>query len=732
MEPKDRLVIVSNRLPITLRRFGDDWRAHPSSGGLVTAMNPILHRSSGVWIGWPGDSSGAGEAKRQDAIDRWGQPGQYVTVDLPPKIAEHFYEGYSNQTLWPLFHSLPSRLVFDQSGWNAYVEANKRFCDVVLKHVQPGDMIWVHDYHLMLLPRLLRDALPDARIGFFLHIPFPTSELFRLLPGRETLLRGFLGADLLGFQTHAYLQHFRSALLRIIGMESRINQVDVGGRAVRLEALPIGIAPEEFRDLLNTSKEAAECLEQYQRQFRGRRILLAVDRLDYTKGIPERLRAYRRLLEMAPELRGEVILLQVAVPSRERVPSYAQLRHEVNELVGEISGQFATPDWTPVVYMQKELSRAHLVALYAVADVGWVTPLRDGMNLVAKEYVVCNRRNGVLVLSELAGAAAEMGEALLVNPFDEEESAKVVARALSLPVEERRERLAALRKRVERNHVFAWGERFVSYLSKAAFSRTQRRSGEPASLDLPAVTSSYRKARNRLLFLDYDGTLTPYVNRAPPTPDLLRLLKGLVAQPGNHVALVSARRRDDLQRWFGGFRALWLAAEHGAMLRPGDSRTWKRLQPAVSDGWKERVLPVLDHFVDRVPGSLVEEKEYSLIWHYWMADPEFGEWLANELVAMLEEMLAETELCAIRGRQFVEIRPPWINEGQVVTELLAACPESDFRLAVGDDRANEDLFEALDREAWTVHVGKGYSQARFSLPNSESVFELLQEFAGAG
>jgi trehalose 6-phosphate synthase/phosphatase len=326
------------------------------------------------------------------------------------------------------------------------------------------DIIWVHDYHLMLLPQLLRQSLPDARIGFFLHTPFPSSEVFRIIPGREKLLQGLLGADVLAFQTESHLEHFRSAMAHVLGIESRSSRLEIDGRTVRLQALPIGIAPGEFTGLLE-QEEAAHHLAELKRRFDGHKVLLGVDRLDYTKGIPERLRAYRRLLNNMPDLRERVVLLQVAVPSRARISGYERLRREVNELVGEINGHLGTPTWTPVIYIRRGIPRSQLVALYAAADVGWVTPLRDGMNLIAKEYVTCKTDgNGVLVLSEFAGAAEELKEALLVNPFDEERTADVIKLALSLPEEERRQRMLALRKRVVRGNVFDWSQRFLSSL----------------------------------------------------------------------------------------------------------------------------------------------------------------------------------------------------------------------------------------------------------------------------
>lgn len=730
--PTGRLLIVSNRLPLALTRAGGGVTAEPSAGGLATAMRPVLEGSRGLWIGWPGE---VGEEARP-VLARWKEAHGYVAVELPKTIARGFYHGYANGTLWPLFHEFPSRLVFDPEDWDAYVAANLRFRDAVLAEYRPGDLVWIHDYHLMLLPRLLREALPEASLGFFLHIPFPPSDVFRILPRREELLHGLLGADFIAFQTHGHLQHFRSSLMRLLGLSSRMDRVLVDGRCVTLEALPIGIAPWEFTALLDDAPSVGASLEQLRRRYAGQRLLLAVDRLDYTKGIPERLRAYRRLLRRCPELRGKVVLIQVAVPTRERVLRYRDLQVEVHQLVGEINGEFAAPDWTPLVYIRRSMPRDELVALYAAADVGWVTPLRDGMNLVAKEYVACQRGGaGVLVLSEFAGAAAEMGEAVLVNPYDEDRTAGAIERALALPADERRDRMAALWSRIVRNNSMAWAERFLAQLREAVRQRVQGASGGPVKLPQETLVRAFHAARGRLLLLDYDGTLVPYAARprdAVPSSGLPDLLTRLATLPRTRVALVSGRTREALDAWFGSTPGLWLVAEHGALLRPPDKTEWETLRPHVPAQWKERVRPVLEHFVDRTPGSLIEEKDYALVWHYRMSDPEFGEWLGNELVATLDELLAETELRAVRGHMSVEVKLAWANKGEAVTHLDDGDFAPDFRLALGDDSTDEDLFERLPPDAWTIRVGPGPSRARFRLPHTESVLALLRTLAEEG
>jgi trehalose 6-phosphate synthase/phosphatase len=724
-----RLIVVSNRLPLTLQKTEEGWTTARSSGGLASAMNPLRQKGGGDWIGWAGSGGGQDDPRRRAILTEWAEKERCFAVDLPEDVAVGFYEGYANQTLWPVFHNFLSQLKFDAKSWEAYVEANRIFSRDVVKHYRPDDLIWVHDYHLMLLPQMLREKLPDAAIGFFLHIPFPSSEIFPVLPRREELLEGLIGADLIAFQTHGHLQQFRAALLRVLGMETKIAELAVGNRPVRLEALPIGISPDEFMHLLKDDDRTAQQYAEWVERYRGRKVLLAVDRLDYTKGIPERLRAFAHLLQSSPGLKERVVLIQIAVPTREAIDTYQDLQTEVNRLVGEINGKLGTPQWTPLVYINRSIERSELVGLYKLADVCWIGSLRDGMNLVAKEYVACKPDgDGVLVLSEFAGAAAEMGEALLINPYDEDRTAAVIERALTLDEQERRLRMTALHKRVLRNDVFHWGDRFLAALQEAISERGGYADTQPQRLRPSEIHDAYINSNRRLLIVDYDGTLIPFAKRpqqaVPPVP-VLDLLNAMAADPRNRVVLVSGRSAENLGRWFGKVRGLWLVAEHGAEFKAPSEPAWQALRPQSTTEWKATVMPILEHFVDRTPGSFVEEKKQALVWHYRMAEPEFGEWLANELVSMLEAMLAETELRAFRGEKVIEVKPVWANKGEVLEHLLMAYSNPDFIFAAGDDRTDEDLFERLPEHAWTVHVGPGPTRASFVTTDFQSLRRLL-------
>ena len=463
-----RLLIVSNRLPVTVTLVDGDAEVVASAGGLATGLRGPHERTGGVWIGWPGHVPPS-DAKRRAELTQLLAAHRTAPVWLTQSEVTRYYEEISNGVVWPLFHYLLDQMPLHVAHWDVYETVNARFADAVVAQYRPGDRIWVQDYQLMRLPALLRARLPQARIGFFLHIPFPCAEVFATLPAREAVLRGLLGADVVGFHTRGYAAHFADAAARVLGVPATRDLVTVDGRDVRIGAFPMGVDAESFGRRAARPEVDAEldALTHEGAPDDDVAVFVGVDRLDYTKGIPRRLLAFEQLLVRHPELRERVRLIQVAVPSRTAVRAYQRFRNQVDALVGRINGAFGTPRWTPVHYLYRSIPDAQLLALYRAARVMLVTPVRDGMNLVAKEFVACRAdEDGVLVLSEFVGAADELEDALRVNPYDVDGAADVYHRALTMSREERRARMRTLRARVREYDVHAWAESFLAALDE--------------------------------------------------------------------------------------------------------------------------------------------------------------------------------------------------------------------------------------------------------------------------
>ncbi len=718
-----RLILVSNRLPVTVQVEGDDFTVKASSGGLVTGLRGPHEASGGTWIGWPGDVSGLSEERRA-ALDRQLASMRLAPVHLSPAEVSGYYDGFSNAVLWPLCHYLLDRIPPTSQEWETYRKVNEKFADAAARAWRgPEDLVWVHDYQLVLVPEMLRARVPGARIGFFLHIPFPASEVLRILPWREQVVEGLLGADLVGFHTHTYRSHFSSSVLRILGIPTQGDSIYAGGREVRLGVFPIGVDAAAFTGHAEdptVQREAAGIREE----TRGERILLGIDRLDYTKGIPRRLLAYERMLERDPRWRGKVRLVQIAVPSRDQVPSYQEYRRQVDEMVGRINGIYGTVDWTPIHYVHRSLDARKVVALYRAADAMLVTPLRDGMNLVAKEFVTCRTdEDGVLVLSEFAGAAAEMGEALQVNPYDVDAMAQAYSDALEMPEEERRVRMRALRGRIAARDVHHWAHSFISALENERHEHL----GLSTREDVQSLVARLRSAERLLLLLDYDGTLVPFArspNLAAPDRTLRDLLAMLAARPGTRVHVVSGRARDVIERWLGDL-PIGLHAEHGYWSRSTPGGPWVTCAD-VSVAWMPGVRRLLEEATAATPGALGEEKSASLAWHWRMAEPELGAERAEALWRRLEHRTAGEPVELLRGDKVLEVRPRGVSKGCVAAQVLAEPQRpSPLIVAVGDDTTDDDLFRALPPEAITVGVGFRTTLARWRLANHRAVRELL-------
>lgn len=722
------ILIVSNRLPVRLEKQEGKWVAEPASGGLVTALSGVRDEINFRWIGWPGVA--VPEEEQDEVRMLLRETLNFEPVFLTDQEISHFYDGFSNSVLWPLFHYLPGRVDFDLPYWDVYKTVNEKFADTIAKSAGKNDLVWVHDYHLFLVPQLLRDRKPTLRTGFFLHIPFPTSELFRLLPVRKEILAGVLGADLIGFHTHDYSRHFSRSCARLLGAEPGPTEIEWNERKVAIGTYPIGINAKSFIETLqkdDTAKKRKFLTEQYA----GKKLILGIDRGDYSKGLPHKLRAYERFLEQHPEWKNKVVLLQVAIPSRMDVKEYQTLKSEVDELVGRINGKFNTPSWSPIQYMAQEIPFHEMCALYERADVMMVTPVRDGMNLVAMEYSACQReRHGTLILSEFAGVARMLGGSLFVNPFDADATADTLAQALTMDKPQRAQRALQNYRYVRDFNSLGWAKRYLRDLGTGSIG-----SGNPPE-DLQSeffsLKREFSRAYKRLVLLDYDGTLVPFSAKpgeAAPPDKVINLLTQLSKNEKNEVYLISGRSSDDLQNWFGDL-PIGLSAEHGLYVRHPGQKEWTQRQEIQTD-WMDEIERTIRDYVRQTPGSHFERKNASVAWHYREADEQFGEWQALELITHLDDILTNLPVSVLQGHKVVEIRPQGIDKGALAREIFEKSEADGLSvICVGDDRTDEDMFAVLPHWAWTCRVGKHVStNARFFLENPEEVLETLEDIS---
>ncbi|MBE3550426.1 MAG: Alpha,alpha-trehalose-phosphate synthase [UDP-forming] [Brockia lithotrophica] len=717
-----KLVIVANRLPYRVR---PDRSLELSPGGLVSGLLSFfraagLQKDEYLWIGWPGNEENNDPKLREVLANH-----QALPVFLDAEEVETFYHGFSNDTLWPLLHSFPCWASFSQEHWKGYVRVNEKFARAALEVLEDDDIVWIHDYQLMLVPGILRRERPALRIGFFLHIPFPAPEVFLLLPWAREILGHLLGADLIGFHTYEYTQNFMRAVTRALGFEHDMQYVVLEDRVVRVDTFPLGVDFARW----NTCGELPE-VQAEEKKLReaalGRKVVFSADRLDYTKGIFGRLLAFERFLEAHPETRENVLFMLVVVPSREQVPRYREMKEEIERKVGEINGRFSSHGRIPVHYYYRNLSFPELCASYRTADAVLVTPLKDGMNLVAKEFVATRSDlSGTLILSEFAGSARELGEAFLVNPNSPEELARALAIALDLPEDEKRRRLAAMRERIRRYDARRWGEDFLRALAEVSGRRIELRTRVVTEPLVAAFRAEYRKAQDAIFFLDYDGTLVPLVrdpSLAAPDPELLKLLASLARPRKSEVVVISGRSRADLERWLGQL-PIALVAEHGLWIRTVEG-TWEQAAEGVPEEL-ERLRGVLEFYVDRLPQAFLEEKTFSIAFHYRKADPEMAAVIVPELVDELVQLTANSPLHVLSGHKVVEVRPAGMTKGSAARRFLR---DQSFVFAAGDDVTDEDLFRALPETAITVRVGAKPSHATYTVPTPHDLRKILAAF----
>jgi len=727
----NRLVIISNRLPVTVFKHSGKIKVKESSGGLVTALTSYLDytKTDYIWIGWPGDSFKPSEHNniRKKLLSDY----KCFPVFLSDEEVNDFYYGFCNKTLWPLFHYFPLLTTYNEKQWQNYTDINKKFCDSILNVIKPDDIIWVHDYHLMLLPNMIRDNMPDARIGFFLHIPFPSFEIFRLLPrkwGRE-ILDGLLGADLVGFHIHDYTYHFLRCILRILGYDNNLGNILLEDRILKADTFPIGIDFNKFYDAANSEKVKEE-KEKLSQTIAGYKVIFSADRLDYTKGVINRLEGFETFLEKNKEWHDKVIFHLLIVPSRTKVDQYQKMKRQIDESIGRINGKFGNIHWTPIHYEYKFVPFETLIAYYSNSDAGLITPLRDGMNLVAKEYIASNPdKKGVLILSEMAGAASELGEAIIINPYHKEEIAESIKEALEMPLDEQLRRNKIMQERLKRYNVITWSTDFINELIDI---NKNQKSFIAKILDVKLknkLFEAYKAAQNRVIFLDYDGTLIGFSKNPQaviPGPELIDILHNLAKEEKNTVVIATGRDKDTLDNWLGNLNLNFIA-EHGCRIKYNHTNEWQKIKPLNTE-WMLKIIPVLTTFCDRLPGSFIEQKEFSVVWHYRKCDPDLSSIRVKEATDYLINITANLDLQVLQGSKIVEIRNAGINKG-IGARYWLQDKQYDFIMAVGDDFTDEDLFKVLpdNNNTYSIKVGLQASYAKYNLKNYKEILDLLKK-----
>ncbi|KAJ1289581.1 hypothetical protein BS78_02G175700 [Paspalum vaginatum] len=793
--PRERVIIVANQLPVRAARrpgAGGGWDFAWDEDSLLLQVRDSLRAHHGrgdvdfVYVGGLRDD--VPPADHDDVAHRLLEGFRCVPTFLPADLRSRFYHGFCKQQLWPLFHymlplspELGGR--FDRLLWQAYVSVNKIFADKILEVISPDedfDFVWVHDYHLMVLPTFLRRRFNRVKLGFFLHSPFPSSEIYKTLPVRDELLRSLLNADLIGFHTFDYARHFLSCCSRMLGLKYESQRgyiaLEYYGRTVTVKILPVGVHLEQLQSVLNlpeTGVKVAELLKQF--CHRDRLLLLGVDDMDIFKGISLKLLAFQQLLVQHPEWRGRVVLVQIANPARGRGKDVQEVQEESDAMVRRINDAFGQPDYQPVILIDKPLQFYERMAYYVVAECCLVTAVRDGMNLIPYEYVIArqgnekihsilglgpsSRKKSMLVVSEFIGCSPSLSGAIRVNPWNIDSVADAMDSALEMPEGEKVLRHEKHQRYVSTHDVGYWANSFLQDLERTCLDHNRRRCWgigfglkfrvvalDPnfKKLAVEHLVSAYRRTAKRVILLDYDGTLMPQASFGKgPSSKTIDMLNSLCRDRNNMVFLVSAKSRTTLSEWFLPCENLGLAAEHGYFLRLRRDAEWETCIPVTDCSWKQIAEPVMKTYTETTDGSTIEDKETAVVWSYEDADPDFGSCQAKELHDHLESVLSNEPVSVKAGLNHVEVKPQGVSKGLVAKRILSVAQERgdlpDFVLCVGDDRSDEDMFEVItargpsllhpEAEVFACTVGRKPSKAKYYLDDPADIVCLVQGLA---
>ncbi|MEF3244986.1 MAG: bifunctional alpha,alpha-trehalose-phosphate synthase (UDP-forming)/trehalose-phosphatase [Caldisericaceae bacterium] len=721
-----KLVIVSNRLPVHLTEEKEKKIFKQSPGGLVQGLSSsigtileITNSKEFYWVGWPGETVSLEE---QESVKNYlFENFNAIPVFLTKEEMDDFYLGFCNTSLWPIFHSFTSYAKFFNEQFNSYIEVNKKFASTLVNILEKDDIVWMHDYHLMLLPYFLKKNNTSVKVGFFLHIPFPSYEIFIQIPKkmREKILEGLLNADLIGFHTHRYRENFIKTVRNSLPIEEDGGTIIYNDRVSRTGVFPISIDFDRYANAKDNPK-VKENLQKLKGEIYGKKVVLSIDRLDYSKGIVNKLRAIERFLEKYPEFQKNIIFIVVVVPSRIGVDKYNETKEYIEYLIGKINGKFGEIGWVPINYLFKNLPFEELVPLYIIGDVLLVTSLADGMNLVSKEFLATSK-DGVLILSELTGAAEDLRDAMIISPNDIEDIADKLKIALQTDKKTQLENNRNAIEYLKKYDIKKWTTSFLTELSQTVnFNPIYLNSEEKEN-----IIENFVKAQKKALILDYDGTLVPFSNlreKTFPGKDLVELLKDFVKND-TYIAISSGRRKESLEQFFKNF-PITLIAEHGAFVKEPNT-DWKEAFDWVDTSFKEKIIDILNLYKDRVPGAEIEEKQFSVVFHYRNAKKEIALPASRELYDILVQLTANTNALVLKINNGIEIKPQEINKGIFVSQV--AKRGYDFILFAGDDSVDEEAFKVSNKYGYSIRVGKtNYTNAKYYVNSTEELVSFLK------
>ncbi|KAI4343769.1 hypothetical protein L6164_011078 [Bauhinia variegata] len=784
LEYSQKIIVVANNLPLNAQKDQNSGRwcfSYDEDSIFLQLKDGLPSKTKVVYVGSLDVDVDASE--QENVSLELLQKFSCVPTFLPSELQKQFYDGFCKQILWTLFHYMlplyPDHCNrFDRSLWQAYVSANKIFADKVREVIDPEcDYVWIHDYHLMVLPTFLRRRYIRVKLGFFLHSPFPSSEIYRSLPVRDEILKSLLNVDLIGFHTFDYARHFLSCCSRMLGLEYESKRGYIGleyfGRTVYIKIWPVGIHMSKLQSALDHPSSSVKGREIYE-QFRGKKLILGVDDMDIFQGISLKLLALEKLLEQHSYLRGELILVQIVNPSRSTGKDVEETKKEIHITAKRINERFGTPGYEPVIIIDHPLPFHEKTAYYALADCCIVNAVRDGMNLIPYKYIVCRQgspkmdealeiasespRTSALVVSEFIGCSPSLSGAIRVNPWNIDAVSDAMYLAIRMPSEEKHLRHEKHYRYVSSHDVAYWARSFMQDLERASKDHYSKRcwgigfgmsfrvlflSPSFRKLSMDHIVSAYKRTNQRAIFLDYDGTIVPKNSIVKsPSPEVISVLNNLCSDTKNTVFIVSGRGKTSLGEWFHECKDLGIAAEHGYLIRWGKQSSWESSPVNTDLGWKMITEPVMRHYTEATDGSYIEAKESALVWHYYDAAHDFGTWQAIELLDHLENVLANEPVIVKKGQYIVEVKPQGITKGLVTEQVLSTLTNNgktpDFVLCIGDDRSDEDMFESISTKTFTspteifaCTVGQKPSKARFYLDDTVDVMMLLQVLAAA-